>query len=261
MKRVRSNSLIIGLFTLLGLFLFSCSEDTKNARLEIRLTDAPGDYEEVNIEILEVKVHAEDGEGENGWKSLDVNSGVYNLLELTNGLDTLLGTVELPAGKISQVRLILGSENTIVDDGEVYDLKTPSAQQSGLKVKVNANLVEGITYTILLDFDVARSIVKTGAPDKYILKPVIRAIAEATTGAIKGTLSNPIAKPAVYAIVDADTVGTTFANEEGQFMIKGLPAGTYTISFSPAEGFVIKDIEGVEVMVGIVKDLGEVTVE
>lgn len=261
MKRLRSNSLIIGLFTILGLFLFSCSEDGKNARLEIRLTDAPGDYEEVNIDIQEIKVHVDDGEQSSGWKSLDVNAGIYNLLQLTNGLDTLLGSIELPAGKISQVRLVLGNNNTIKVDGQTYDLKTPSAQQSGLKINVHATLVEGITYTVLLDFDVARSVVKAGASGKYNLKPVIRAITEATSGAIAGTLSNPAATPAVYAIVGADTVGTTFANEAGKFMIKGLSAGTYTVSFSPAEGFIIMDIEGVEVMIGSVTNLGEVLVE
>lgn len=261
MRHMRLNFLRMTLFTVLGFLLFSCSDDSKTARLNIRLTDAPGDYEEVNIDIREVKVNSSDGEGEDGWKSLDVSAGVYNLLELTNGLDTLLGTADLPAGKISQVRLVLGSENTIMDDGQIYELKTPSAQQSGLKVKVNADLVEGITYTILLDFDVARSVVKTGAPDKYILKPVVRAIAEATAGAIKGTLSNPAASAAVYAIVEADTVGTTFTNDAGMFTIKGLPAGSYTISFSPAEGFVINDMEGVEVTIGVVTDLGEVIVE
>lgn len=261
MKRIRLNSLIIGLFTILGLSLFSCSEDSKNSRLEIRLTDAPGDYEEVNIDIQEVKVHVDEGEQNSGWKSLDVNAGVYNLLELTNGIDTLLGSIELPAGRISQVRLVLGNNNSIKVDGQMHELKTPSGQQSGLKVNVHATLLEGITYTVLLDFDVARSVVKAGASGNYNLKPVIRAITEATSGAIIGTVSNPAATPAVYAIVGTDTVGTSFANEEGKFMIKGLAAGTYTISFSPAEGFVISDIEGVLVTNGVVTDLGVVLVE
>lgn len=66
----------------------SCSEDGRNARLEIRLTDAPGDYEEVNIDIQGVQVHTAGEDNGSGWKSLDITPGVYNLLELTNGLDT-----------------------------------------------------------------------------------------------------------------------------------------------------------------------------
>ncbi len=248
---------------LLSVGLVSCSDSdgAKYARLNIRLTDAPGDYDEVNIDLQGVQVHSENGEPGGGWISLDVNAGVYNLLELTNGLDTLIATGEIPAGRVSQIRLILGNNNTLKIGDQVIALKTPSAQQSGLKLNVHADLVGGITYTMLLDFDAARSIVKAGASGNYILKPVIRAVAEATSGAIAGSLSNPEVSAAVYAIVDADTLGTSFANDEGRFMIKGLPAGTYTVSFAPGEGFIIEDIEGVEVSIGVVTDLGEVLVE
>jgi len=236
-------------------FLGACN-DEKNARIEVRLTDAPGDYEEVNIDIQGVEVHTDGG----GWLDLNVNSGVYSLLELTNGLDTLLGTLELPPGRISQIRLVLGDNNTIQVDGETFDLSTPSAQQSGLKLNLHANLQEGITYRVLLDFDVARSIVNTGN-GSYSLKPVIRAISEATSGAIKGSVSVAESSPAVYAIMSPDTLGTTFADSTGAFLIKGLPAGTYTVSFGPASGYVIADQTGVIVTIGNVTDLGVVAVE
>jgi hypothetical protein len=63
-------------------------------------------------------------------------------------LDTLLGDIELPAGKVSQLRLILGSNNSIKVAGQVLllPLTTPSAQQSGLKVQIHTDLKEGITY-------------------------------------------------------------------------------------------------------------------
>lgn len=260
MKRVKLIPLFF-LTLLSGFIMMSCSEDGKNARLEVRLTDAPGDYEEVNIDIQGVQVHASSEDTDGGWKSLDVTPGVYNLLELTNGLDTLLGAIELPAGRISQVRLILGNNNTLKVDGETHSLTTPSAQQSGLKLNVNADLIEGITYTLLLDFDAARSIVKAGASGKYLLKPVIRTITEATSGAIAGTISEPLAKPAVYAIVADDTLGTTFANDEGKFLIKGLQPGSYTVSFSPVTGYLIADITEVAVTLGNVTDLGEVAVD
>jgi hypothetical protein len=68
----------------------------------------------------------------------------------------------------------------------------------------------------------------------------------------------------VYAIVGlddtADTLGTSFADEMGKFLIKGLPAGTYKVSFSPAEGYTISDISDVAVTIGNVTDLGVVTV-
>jgi len=153
------------------LFVASCSKDSsQTATLQVRLTDAPGDYQEVNIDIDSVKVSSSNTSGSNSsWVGLDVKKGVYNLLDLTNGLDTLLGTTVLPAGKITQLRLVLGSNNTVKVAGQSYPLSTPSAQQSGLKILINTTLSAGVTYKITLDFDAARSIVVTGNSN-YILK-------------------------------------------------------------------------------------------
>jgi hypothetical protein len=246
-------------FLLLSVFWLACSEDNKTARLEVRLTDAPGDYKEVNIDIQDVQVNS--GDGNSGWVSLDVEKGVYDILKLTNGLDTLLGSAELPAGKISQIRLVLGSENTIKVGSETELLSTPSAQQSGLKLKVNATLQEGITYTIKLDFDAARSIVRAGNSGKYNLKPVIRAMEEATSGAIKGTATPLEASPAVYAIQGLDTVATAFTDDAGKFMLRAIPTGSYTVSFSPTTGYKTLNKENVSVTVGSITDLGTVTIE
>jgi hypothetical protein len=112
---------------------------------------------------------------------------------------------------------------------------------------------------VLLDFDVARSIVKTGNSN-YILKPVIRAISEATSGAIKGSVDTPESTPAVYVLNGLDTVGSSFADSTGMFMIKGVPAGTYTVSFAPATGYSIASVENVNVTLGNVTNLGTLTV-
>lgn len=139
-------------------FLGSCESDDRNARVEVWLTDAPGDYEEVNVEIEGVEIHASETDNGNGWQALNVDDHVISLLDLTNGKDTLLGSVEIPAGKISQIRLKLGDNNTAMIDGKTYNLTIPSGSQSGLKLQVHETFVEGVTYKILLDFDVARSI-------------------------------------------------------------------------------------------------------
>jgi hypothetical protein len=251
MKKIVKSG-VAALLAVLAFFIASCSSEN-TARLEVRLTDSPGDYEEVNIDIQAVQVNA--SEGNAGWVSLDIEEGVYDILELTNGIDTLLGAIELPAGKIEQIRLVLGSNNSVKVDGETYSLSTPSGQQSGLKLNLHADLVEGITYKILLDFDAARSIVARGN-GTYSLKPVIRAIEEATTGAIKGTVTPLDATPAIYAIVESDTIGTAFADEAGKFLVKGLAAGTYKVSIVPKEGYTTVDKTDVSVTIGNVTDLG-----
>jgi Domain of unknown function (DUF4382) len=234
-------------------FLFrGCSENDQNAVLKVRLTDAPGDYEQVLIDIQDVQVHVADSPGEGSWKSLDVNKGIYNLLDFRNGMDTLLASIELPAGNVSQMRLVLGSENKIMVDSVLQDLETPSAQQSGLKFNIHANLVAGIVYTLWIDFDAARSIVHNGN-GKYSLKPVIRTYNEASSGAISGVVSPTNALPYVMAVSNDDTLGC-YAGEDGVFLLKGIPKGTYLVSFAPVDPYLPLSVENVMV------NNGEVTV-
>lgn len=247
-------------FLLLSVFWLACSNVDQTARLNVRLTDAPGDYEEVNIDIQSVEIHSSGGNQNSGWVSLDVESGTYNILELTNGLDTLLATAELPAGKISQIRLVLGNNNSVKINGVINSLSTPSAQQSGLKLNLNAELTEGITYNITLDFDAARSIVKKGN-GSYSLKPVIRALEAATSGAIKGTVIPLDASPAVFAIAGTDTIATAYTDEAGKFILRSIPAGTYKVSFVPKTGYTPLLKENVSVTLGSVNDLGTLTIQ
>jgi hypothetical protein len=250
---------ILGVF-MLSIFMMACNnDDTKTATLHVRLTDAPADYQQVNVDIQSVEINSEAGVQTSGWKTLTVKNGVYNLLELSNGLDTLLATAELPVGKVSQIRLVLGTNNTVKVGGTLFPLSTPSAQQSGLKLNVNAQLNEGIAYTILLDFDAALSVNKSGN-GTYSLKPVITAISEATSGAIKGSVLPLLSAPAVYVTTGSDTVASTYTDDAGNFLLKGVPAGTYTVSFSPATGYTGTKIEGVIVTLNVVTNVGTTTI-
>lgn len=257
MKRIIFPFVILGLMIV---WLAGCGEsDSRPARIQVWLTDAPGDFQEVNIDLQAVEVHVGDDDSESGWLSLPTEKGIYNLLELTNGIDTLIGDIEVPAGKISQIRLKLGDNNSIKVSDEVFDLTTPSAQQSGLKLQIHQTLEPGITYKILLDFDVARSVLLTGS-GKYILKPVVRTITEAQDGAIKGVVTPKESTPAVYAIMNADTLGTTFCDSTGHFLIRGLPSGSYSVSIDPSGGFQPVVRENVTVTLGSVTDIGVVTI-
>lgn len=237
----------------------SCNDNdsaANKARLEVRLTDAPGVYDEVNVDIQDVQVTSQDGEG-SGWQSLDVKKGIYDLKQLTNGIDTLLGSAELPTGRIAQLRLILGTNNTIKMNGQSFPLTTPSAQQSGLKVQINQDLKEGITYKVLLDFDAALSIVARGN-GAFNLKPVIRSITQALDGAIKGTVHPANANPSVFAITGTDTISTSVDTTSGAFLVKGLQAGTYRVVTSATSQYQSKEISNVTVVNGQVTDVGTV---
>ena len=239
-------------FCFLAASIFSAcdSDDSKMAKVKVLLVDAPADYESVLIDVVDVKVKTDI------WESLDgVEKKVYDILELTNGNEVLLGDIELPEGELNEIRLFLGDNNQLVIDGETLDLDTPSASQSGLKIKLDAMLEAGVTYKLVLDFDAAKSIVKAGNSGKFNLKPVIRAEMEAQTGAIKGMI-NPIDTDCVvYAIVGVDSI-STYPNEEGKFLIRALDANTYKVVAIPSLGSGLDEVakENIEVLIGEVTD-------
>lgn len=218
------------------------------------MTDSPGDYDKVNVEIIGAEVHSD----VNGWTPLQVKTGIYNLLDLTNGKDTLIADGQVAVGKVSQIRLILGNQNSVVYQGNTYPLETPSAQQSGLKLQVHAELVAGVNYSMLLDFDADKSIVQTGS-GKYILKPVIRVISKSIDGAIKGIVLPLAANPAVYAISGTDSFSTYADTVNGSFFIGGLYNSTYKVVILPKSPYRDTAVYNVNVNLGQVTDIGSIT--
>jgi hypothetical protein len=247
----------LALSAIIVLSIFSCKKEG-DATVQIRLTDGPADYEAVNIEIIGAKVHtSSDTSNQSGWQNLPINSGVYDLLQLSNGLDTLLGSVSLPAGQVSQIRLTLGDNNTIKDAGVVYPLEIKSGDKDQLKIQVNQDIEEGESYIFLLDFDAGKSIKETGN-NKYKLKPVIRLVDATTSGVIKGYISPSDCKSVVYAISSTDTLTTRTHKSSGYFMLQGLTPGTYKVVIEPKSPCLGKTIDNVAVEVGKAKDLGKV---
>lgn len=214
--------------------LYACSSEDNSgdlikekAKISIKMVDAPGDYESVFIDVKDVAIKYANGEAA---ISLDeVNAGIYDLLKLTGGANVLLVEDEIHAGKISQIRLILGSDNSIVVDGKSYPLKTPSAQQSGLKIQVNKTLKAGALYEFILDFDVEESIVENGNGE-YSLKPVIRASLKAETGSISG-LVLPVGTQTLVTASNDSTEISSYTDINGAYLLAGVPAGTYRVVF------------------------------
>jgi len=238
MKTLRIRIALLLIASLAGIWLVSCSKNSKSgqAQLQVRLVDNPmADAKEVWVDIQQVEVIVNDGAP---VLLSGIHPGLYNLLALTNGKDTLLADAFIPAGKVSQIRLILGDNNYIVTSlGEKISLKTPSAQQSGLKVQIHQDLTGGLLYRLTLDFDVARSIVVAGNSGNIILKPVLRVISFVPSGGdLRGVVVPGSVRTAVIALNGIDTVATTFTNvPDGNYFIKDIPAGNYTLSYIPSD--------------------------
>ena len=214
----------------IGITSTSCNNDStaKNYPYSVRMTDAPGPYEKVNIDLIAVEVKGGAGQ----TVTLNTTAGIYNLLDLSNGVNKLIATSNLSDSKVSQIRLILGPNSTVVVGGNTYPLSTPSAEQSGLKLSIDQTLEAGIQNEIMIDFDANVSVIETGN-GTYKLKPVLRTVVTAISGNIIGSIT-PIGMLAtVSATSSAGVVYSSNVNNLGFFQISGIPSGTYTFTVTP----------------------------
>jgi hypothetical protein len=213
--------------------------------LNVHLTDAPGNFQQVNVDITGIEFKTTDSTTVN----LNVKAGIYNLLDFANGVDTLIANGVIKSGTLSQVRLILGSNNSVKVDGVVYPLSTPSAMQSGLKINVNSVLTPGVAYDLLLDFDANQSIVLKGNGE-YQLKPVIRAVSKVLNGSIKGSVTTLLALPATVSATDGVNIYTTITDVNGNYILQGIPTGVYAVTITPKAPYLPITIPGVNVSNG-----------
>ena len=254
-------ALLIGL----SILFVGCGtdSDTGSGTLTVEMADAPIDSADaVNVFIESVEVNREGSS--DGWVTLNEPQQEYDLLELTNGATTVIGSSELEAGTYQQIRLILSQDGHSVEvDGQAYDMKVPSGPETGVKLNINAEIQEDIEYVLLLDFDASRSVVKAGQNNpavQYLLKPVISATEKAITGNIEGTVDPIEAQPVVYAIAGSDTLTSTIADtSDGYFKLIGLEEGTYDVSVNPRnDTYSEKTVTDVDVTVENTSELGTI---
>jgi hypothetical protein len=230
---LRLMAIAIFLFSLLTACQRNNDSKPQNARIEIRLTDAPNTaVREVWVDIKDIQINIGDT---SNWISLpNIHQGIYNLMELTDGRDTLLVDADIPAGYMNQMRLILGNNNYIItEDGLKEPLATPSAQESGLKLMVHSDITGGMLYRLTLDFDAGKSIVKAGNSGRYNLKPVIRVLSLVPSGGIvKGFVTPDSVMTSVFAIIGSDTIYST-STFNGNYQFRDIQAGNYLLSFVP----------------------------
>ena len=265
-------------FALLALTIsfLSCSDDKMNdpensSRVILKLVDAEGDYEQVNVEIVDIQYNS--SEDDNGWQSFTSEGGYpiqTDLTKLIAGNELLLSDEIIPSGWMEQIRLVLSENNSLKLEGQddLIPLKTPSAQQSGLKIKLDQQLDPGFSYTFILDWDVQKSIVQAGNSGQYLLKPVIRANAEVNSGSVSGTVVADVIGdestdlyPKEGVVVEFYTtedvyVTETLTDAEGKFLVQGLSPGDYRIQIETLDYVPYVSPEPVSVTAGQVTDVG-----
>jgi hypothetical protein len=229
----------------------------QTAPYSMYMTDAPSQYEAVNINITGVEVYAG-----GAWENLNVIAGTYNLLTLCNGKDTLIASGMVTPGAVTQVRLLLGaSGHSVVVSGVSYPLALNATDEAGLTLTIQSQTAASGTTTITtVDFDAGLSVVYTGN-NTYKLKPVLRRVIPTVTGDIKGTISPTTAEAAILVSSALDSAYSFSSTFNGEFTVQGLASGTYNVTILPAPPYAIKTYSGIIVTNGSATSMGSISLD
>lgn len=264
----------------LSLLIVACQKQaaptnstTGAKQLSVYLTDDPCQYDSVFIDIryVEVKIDTstqhmnDDHYGDNDddrdddnhhrdqygrWDTLTIRPGVYNILRLRNGIDTLLGTANLPAGKIRKIRLTLGTNNSLIKAGVSYPLNLFPGTNNYVYIKIHGEDEDEVTpghSAIWIDFNVCESIHLIGG--QYYLKTVLKAFSMQQFGKIEGKVFPHDALPFVKAFNTTDSASAMPEND-GEYRIRGLRDGVYSIKFTGSNGYRDTTISNIQVQKG-----------
>jgi hypothetical protein len=289
--------LVVGLAQLLlggcsgsdSTFSYSSSTGT----LRVSLTDKPNpDFDQVVVKIKEIRLvptGKEDLEDDDsGLKTIPFDGPRSIDITKLQFQQELLGTGIVPAGSYSQVRLILEPNpdvgepvNYVVLAGDEsqtkYPLKTPSGQQSGVKVLGTFTVQAGVINAIMIDFDPSTAVVDTGSSEKnlkFILKPTGIRIVQTDQylvefGSVSGIISADLSwtSAIVYIIKpdssDAIAAGEVFAEDADGFwqapFTSFVPAGNGYRLRVQADGFLPYSSASFNVYTGADTDLGTIS--
>ena len=195
-----------------------------------------------------------------------------NLLTLANQPMTQLlqmAQTAVPSGYYTQVRLYLGDNCEIVkDDGTHAALTVPSGK---LRFPLGLYVSPQELETLVLDFDLAKSLLAPTQGHGYKLMPVLHISTPETSGSITGTLQLPAGTQLTEAL-DAQVVVTPAVGEAletdvefdpdedantGRFYLHGVPPGTATVQVKIGDQTVAE--QQVTVETGKTADLGTIT--
>lgn len=223
MKKVKMSMIA----AVLAMFAFtSCDKKTENdakeAGVTINMTDAPGDYAALNVEIERVDIYSESS----GWVTLSNETQMINVLELTNGVETTLASsTELEAGLYTQVAVYFGSNNSIQAQADGQFAELDLGGEGMIVVDINEEVSASSNTDILLDFNVAESVVEVNGV--FTLDPEVNEIEDTETG-IQGQVD---AEAMAHITLSNGSVSFSgYTDAQGYFLIRGMGEGSYTLT-------------------------------
>jgi hypothetical protein len=272
--------------SLIIILLFACQKEKSindeavpegQQRVKIFLSDNPVNFDAVYVDIQQVIVQVipdscrgrdnnnndcyDDNEYRCSiWDTLDIRAGVYNLLSLSNGTDTLLANGLTLAGRVNKIKLVLGDNNSVVIDSVSYPLSLWGSQHT-VTLQVKGADIDELTPADLqlwLDFDAGGSIVRV-SNNRFVLKPKIKIFVPDLTASIKGKVLPREAKAVVSAVANGDTLIAIPYHHNGEFKIRGLKGDSAVVFINAtAGGYRDTTLTGVSLQSGKTTDIGKI---
>ena len=262
---MKTKNLFIAFASLLIVFAMSFSSCSKTGvnngdALQVYLTDGPGDFEAVNLDIQKVEVkldnddkHKKDDRfGDNDddkddhtkkkddfgeWVNLAYTPGIVDVLKLRNGVEKMLADGNV-TGTVRKIRITLGANNTVVKGGVTSTLNLVGETTNFLYIKLNDEHRErgaGNGIKVWVDFDIANSIAEVNG--KFYLRPVLRPFCNVNFAGAEGRVLPEGIKPTVTFSNGLGFNAVALPAPNGEFKIRGLREGTYTVTYT-ATGYV-----------------------
>jgi hypothetical protein len=289
---MKTKRIFLGLASMLMAFVLIFSACTKSgvnegSGLQVYLTDGPTDLKAVSLDIVKVEAKVDNDErhrdndrhGENDddkddkdkkkddygeWVDLQVTAGVINVLELRNGVEKMIAASSNIKGRVRKLRVTLGTNNSVtLENGEVIALNLLNETQNLIYIKLfdehRGRGNDNRTTAVRIDFDLGSSVVLING--KYYLKPVVRPFCNENFGEVEGKVL-PLDAKAVVRITDGagfNAVALPF--KDGEFKLRGLKAGTYTVTIEGIAPYLKETISNVVVKKGEDTELGTITLK
>ncbi|MFN3916614.1 MAG: DUF4382 domain-containing protein [Flavobacteriales bacterium] len=234
MKTIRLTSILMGAL----LLAFSCKKAEDVGSLTIKMTDSPGDYTALNLQITGIDIYSENS----GWITVSNETWLFNVLSLTNGKEiSLAAASNIKAGKYTKLKLKFGAENKLSFNTHttVGGISTSNSSTVYLLwhtprevvIEINSDVSVNKNTEILLDFHVAQSI--QNISNQYFIAPVITVIYDVNTG-IRGETEAEI--QAFVEVKNNTQTYNTYTDVNGRFLVRGLKEGHYTVTIIPESG-------------------------
>jgi hypothetical protein len=288
MKTLVKPTLFVSLALISFAFFYSCQKEGSyngnsgipagKTKLSVYLADGPYDFQKVLIDIRRIEVKLDtcrrnndddhDGHGCDDdhdslqnhceiWDTLDIHAGVYDLLTLRNGLDTLLASGFVLNGKIERIKITLGTNNSVMVDSVVHPLHL-LGNQNFVYINIHREHLDSISsnnFQLFLDFDLAHSIRIINGD--YWLKPVLKPFGRHSSGEIEGKI-RPVHSHGMVKAYNATDTAFALPQNEGEFKIRGLHAGTYSLFIDGINGYRDTTINNISVQRGRETELGTI---